>query len=517
MPSNDGLISDLAGAILDGTPIDWASAESCADDTQRPLLDQLRLLATVTQLHRGLPHSSRVAPVDPNCGPVDPDDHIKTLEHWGHLRVLERIGRGAFGEVYRAWDTRLDREVALKLLPAVSTSGDWRGTTIIEEGRLLARVRHPNVVTIYGAERIENRIGLWMELVRGRTLQQALEQGKVFTPIEAVRIGIELCHAIGAVHSAGLLHRDIKPHNVMLAEDARVVLMDFGAGRELNNPPPAALAGTPLYLAPELLCGKEPTVRSDMYSLGVLLFYLLTRSYPVRAQSLGELRLAHERIESRDVRVVRPDVPRGLARVIERAIDPQPERRHQSANRLAADLALATTRPKLVPASQLPEPRSALIGREQDSPEDVLEDQAEGSDDVGENAENRSQARSLFPTRSRSLSRGWIGLLVGSMFMAVVGTSAVRYLSRADSSHQLLRPVPVTSLPGMELAPALSWDGNHVAFLWNGGNSQAPLRSPALCAAHRGGSPVEADARRTGCVATDMVTGREPNCVSAAS
>ena len=92
----------------------------------------------------------------------------------GSLR-LERIGRGAFGEVYCAWDTRLDREVALKLLSASSSIADRRGTSIIEEGRLLARVRHPNVVTIYGADRIENRVGLWMEFVKGRTLQQSLE------------------------------------------------------------------------------------------------------------------------------------------------------------------------------------------------------------------------------------------------------------------------------------------------------------------------------------------------------
>ncbi len=178
MPSNEALIENLAGAILDGAPIDWASAESSADDTQRPLVDQLRLLASVATLHRRLPFFSPVVPSDRNRGAAYADDYVETPEQWGHLRVLERIGRGAFGEVYRAWDTRLDREVALKLLPASSSDGDRRGTSVIEEGRLLARVRHPNVVTIYGAERIEKRIGLWMEFVRGRTLQQTLEQGE---------------------------------------------------------------------------------------------------------------------------------------------------------------------------------------------------------------------------------------------------------------------------------------------------------------------------------------------------
>ena len=129
---------------------------------------------------------------------------------------------------------------------AVDSQPDQSPATdsIIHEGRLLARVRHSNVVTIYGAERIEDRIGLWMEFVKGRTLAQVVEQGKVFSAAEAVTIGIELCHAMTAVHAAGLLHRDIKANNVMLAEDGRIVLMDFGTGRELSDRSAAGLAGT---------------------------------------------------------------------------------------------------------------------------------------------------------------------------------------------------------------------------------------------------------------------------------
>ena len=108
-------------------------------------------------------------------------------------------------------------------------------SSIIHEGRLLARVRHPNVVTIYGAEQIGDRIGLWMEYVRGRTLEQILKQGATFTATETARVGAEICKAISAVHAAGLLHRDIKAQNVMLADDGRVVLMDFGAGREFAD------------------------------------------------------------------------------------------------------------------------------------------------------------------------------------------------------------------------------------------------------------------------------------------
>lgn len=229
MAAGSGLAADLAGAILDGTPIDWESAESSADETVRGLIEQLRLLATVADLHRGLPPFSQSPSTAARLTAAV--DRPEKLTQWAHLRVLEPIGRGAFGEVYRAWDTRLDREVALKLLPATRTDDDSRATSIIEEGRLLARVRHPNVVTIYGAERIDGRLGLWMELVKGRTLEQMLEEGHVFNAADAVKIGVELCHALSAVHDAGVLHRDVKAHNVMLADDGRVVLMDFGTDR----------------------------------------------------------------------------------------------------------------------------------------------------------------------------------------------------------------------------------------------------------------------------------------------
>jgi serine/threonine-protein kinase len=307
---SEGLLGDLAGAILDGSDIDWTSAASTADGAERPVLDQLRLLAALAAVHRA----------------AHP-------EYWGHLRVLERVGRGAFGEVYRAWDTRLDREVALKLLPADSVGG-----AIIHEGRLLARVRHANVVTIYGAERIDGRIGLWMEFVKGRTLEQMVAQGKVFSAAETIDVGLGLCQAISAVHGAGLLHRDVKAQNVMLAEDGRVVLMDFGTGRELDDQSAPGLAGTPLYLAPEVLRGDDPSVTADVYSLGVLLYHLVTGSYPVEARGLRDLRLAHERNDRRQLKAVRPDVPPRLARVIERAIEPMPERRYQTADALAADL-----------------------------------------------------------------------------------------------------------------------------------------------------------------------------------
>jgi len=341
-------VRDLAGAILDGTPIDWRTAESTAHETERALLDQLRVLATLADFHRG----QRLEMGDPERPP----------QTWGSLRVLEPIGSGAFGRVYRAWDTGLDREVALKLLPAGPATGDGRASSIIQEGRLLARVQHPNVVTIYGAERVGDTIGLWMERIDGETVEQRLARGPLQSP-DAIEIGIQICHAVAAVHKAGLLHRDIKAQNVMLAKDGRAVLMDFGTGWDVGEMPVSggSRAGTPLYLAPELFRDGDATIASDVYSLGVLLYHMVTGTYPVQASNRLELRLAHDRQERTALISVRRDLPPRFARIIDRAIDPRPDHRYHSADAIASALATLKPRPSIVPVKYAAAAIAALM------------------------------------------------------------------------------------------------------------------------------------------------------------
>lgn len=329
-------IDALTLAFLDGDTIDWTAAASQQSDGTN-LVRQLQIVAAVADAQR----NDAAATMEETSRLFDP-----AYESWGHLRLVERIGHGAFGEVYRAWDTRLDREVALKLIPAGSApSTAASASSIIREGRLLARVRHPNVVTIHGADQIGEFIGLWMEFVSGRTLQELVQAGDVFGPFEVIRIGVELSRALAAVHDAGLLHRDVKAHNVMRAEDGRIVLMDFGTGREFTDAR-SDLAGTPLYLAPEVLSGRPATTQSDVYSLGVLLYYLLTHRFPVEGQTLEQLRSAHARTARADLRGTRTDVPARLALIVERAIDPDPEKRYQTAEALRAALEAAAVPPR---------------------------------------------------------------------------------------------------------------------------------------------------------------------------
>jgi serine/threonine-protein kinase len=318
-------LDELADAVLDGQSVNWASAESSASTPQREAIRQLRILAGIAALHRSLPDDPSGRRPSPATAP----------KHWGRLDLLERIGAGSFGEVYRAWDSKLDREVAVKLLRADGTRPE--GATALREARLLARVRHPNVVTVYDADEIDGRVGLWMEFVHGRDLGQILKEHRTLDDAEVTRIGIELCRALSAVHGAGLLHRDIKAQNMMQTDDGRLVLMDFGTGRELEASSATILdaAGTPLYLAPEIFSGAPATVQSDIYSAGVLLFHLLTGGYPVRGASAADLQAAHARGQRVEMtgRRTRP-----LAAAIGRALEREPSRRFPSAAEMLATL-----------------------------------------------------------------------------------------------------------------------------------------------------------------------------------
>jgi serine/threonine-protein kinase len=270
----------------------------------------------------------------------DPTD-LGAIRRWGHLEVGEEIGRGATGTVYRAWDTKLAREVALKLFDDASTSSD----TALAEGRLLARLRHPHIVTVFGADIHDGVAGVWMEFVRGDTLDHVLARDGVFGVEETLLVGIDLAAALAAVHAAGLLHRDVKARNVLRERGGRIVLMDLGAGRPADDMPLGGDAtGTPLYMAPEVLAGGEASVRSDIYGLGVLLYRLLTGSFPVEAASLADLRAAHVSGLSIPLRRARPDLPLDVVEPIERAHDREAARRYQNAGETEAGLRVALAR-----------------------------------------------------------------------------------------------------------------------------------------------------------------------------
>lgn len=244
---------------------------------------------------------------------------------WGHLELRDTIGRGASGTVYRAWDTQLERAVALKLLPI-----DADPRQALEEGRLLARLNHPHIVRVLGADTHDGQPGIWMELLDGETLDDLLVRDGRFSAVETLFVGLDLARALAAVHAAGLVHRDVKTRNIVRERGGRIVLTDFGAGRSVAVPAHDG-AGTPMFMAPEILAGGGASERSDIYSLGVVLYRLLTTRFPVRASDVNELRAAHAARRRDPLATLRPDLTPEVVAVVERSCHPDLERRFASA------------------------------------------------------------------------------------------------------------------------------------------------------------------------------------------
>jgi eukaryotic-like serine/threonine-protein kinase len=308
----------VAQSISEGTPVDWNEVEKQLDPSARAIVSELKVLEDMARIHEENPTK------------------------WGPFEIVGEIGRGAFGTVYTARDSALGMTLALKVIRPRSPDVPLDPEKALNEARLLAKITHPNVVRVYRADRINDEVGVAMELVNGQTLDDLVQKQSAFSAREATLVGIDLCQALAAVHRSGALHGDIKAHNVMRGDNGRIVLMDFGAGKDLNIPRrPAGLdfVGTPLYMAPEVFAGHPRSKCTDIYSLGVLLYYLVSRKYPVEGSTRTEVERQHQQPARRiPLRDVRPDLPDAFVRVVEQAHAERPEDRYQSAGEFEAAL-----------------------------------------------------------------------------------------------------------------------------------------------------------------------------------
>lgn len=368
-------LASIVAAVADGWPQDWGALEVRADDdAARRALRNLRVVAGIAEFHRSLSETDRVrsaSPESPKVGAgeaTSPDGHTPVpARGWGRFQLLKKLGEGAYGDVYWAHDTQLDRDVALKLLKP-SRSSDDQAPRLLGEARMLARVRHPNVASVYGAEEHDGRAGMWMELIRGLTLEELLLSRGPMSAGETALVGQDLCRALAAVHGAGLVHRDVKTTNVIREVGGRIVLTDFGAGRCPGRDPRHQFVGTPLYVAPEVVAGSEATELSDIYSLGVVLFRLVTGVYPRKAGGIRQLLEAQDRGACVSLRDLRPDLPDTFVSAVEQALARDPLDRPHSVGALRAALGLVFGAPaswrKTRPAShaRAREPASLLSG-----------------------------------------------------------------------------------------------------------------------------------------------------------
>jgi serine/threonine protein kinase len=322
----------LIAAVADGLLIDWPQLEAAAKSpTERALVEKIKLVATVKDAHRqdtlpivdGTARDAFGRTQNREPGSVRP-------KKWGKLQVFERIGEGGFGEVFRAMDPDLGRECALKLFWTGAGSVEALRPRVLHEARNLVRIKHPNVAALYDIGTHDDRLGMWMEYIHGLTLAEIMQLQGRLSALEATVVGLQICDALSAVHRAGVLHGDLKVQNVMREEGGRVVLMDFGATQAVGGAN-RTIGGTPLYIAPEILNGKTATERSDLYSLGVLLFKLVTDDYPYRGATLDEMRQAHAHGVMLRADDTRDDLPQVFVAALERALSSAPEDRFTNA------------------------------------------------------------------------------------------------------------------------------------------------------------------------------------------
>lgn len=270
----------------------------------------------------------------------------------GAYQIVAPLGAGGMGEVYRARDTRLGRDIALKVLPDAYSSSPERLARFEREARIVAGLNHPNIVTLHSIEEADGTRFLTMELVEGRDLSDLVKPGGL--PFaQVLDLAIPLVDALVAAHGKGVVHRDLKPANVMVTDDGRVKVLDFGLARHdpagEQVPSGIAQAGPPLsmsgmvsgtapYMGPEQIAGGDVDRRTDLFALGVLLFELTVGRRPFDGRTFWAVATAIMHDAPPSLESIRPDVPAELARIVARCLEKEPDARYSSANDVADEL-----------------------------------------------------------------------------------------------------------------------------------------------------------------------------------
>ncbi|MBC7872162.1 MAG: protein kinase [Chitinophagaceae bacterium] len=267
----------------------------------------------------------------------------------GKYEIIERLGRGGMAEVYRAYHPSLDRYVAIKILHKFLAEDTEFKTRFEREAQNIARLKHPNIVQVYDFDYdpVDESYYMVMELVNGETLKERLyeleQKGERMALTEVLRITREAANALSYAHRAGMIHRDVKPANLMIdqVEEDRVVLTDFGIAKIVTGSQftmTGGLIGTPAYMAPEQGVGETGDERSDLYSLGIIFYQMLTGELPYDADTPLALVLKHVNEAIPSAHMINPALPLQVDDIIDRLMAKNPEVRYQNANELIEDI-----------------------------------------------------------------------------------------------------------------------------------------------------------------------------------
>jgi serine/threonine protein kinase len=385
----------------------------------------------------------------------------------GHYRIEEKIGKGGMGEVYRARDSRLDRDVALKILPADTASNPDRVRRFEREAKAVAALKHPNIVTIHSVEEIDGRHCITMELVEGKTLSELIPPGGLSLE-RFFDLAIPLADALSAAHAKGITHRDLKPSNVMLDADGRVKVLDFGLAKLLVAPDAhddetvvgddsvtaeGKIVGTVYYMSPEQAEAKAIDHRSDIFSLGVVLYEMATGERPFQGDTPISTISSILKEKPEPVTARKATLPRHLARVIGRCLEKNPDKRFQTARDVCNELEGLQ---KEVESGDIEQSITGSISRD---------------------------ALDLPPTRRRNP----IPLIAGVVAVVAVLAWFAFFRDRSEPVvHRTVETRPMTSLVGTELPGSWSPDGGFFTYTHS---ALGPLDIFVVSAA--GGDPIK--------------------------
>lgn len=291
--------------------------------------------------------------------PTSKESELEPGRQIGPFRLVRKLGEGGMGVVYEAEDLRLRRRVALKVLPPALVGDTGRRRRLLREARSGSAAKHPSIAAVFEVGEADGAVYLAMELVRGETLRDLLAKRDGALPAEeALRVGIGVARGLAKAHEAGVIHRDLKPENVMLDEEGAIKILDFGlskmrapeAREELEIAPTITdtvtvegrvILGTPSYMSPEQAKGRAVDARADIFSLGVVLYELLTGERPFRGETPLEVIISIDRDEPPAASAMKPGVPPEVDRILARCLAKRVEDRHASAEELASAMEAA--------------------------------------------------------------------------------------------------------------------------------------------------------------------------------
>jgi eukaryotic-like serine/threonine-protein kinase len=418
------------------------------------------------------------------AAPLFVNSSVKSMlgQSIGRYNIVAALGAGGMGEVYLAHDTKLGRQLALKLLPTYFTTDKDRLRRFEQEAHAASTLSHPNVCVIYEVGESENgRHYIAMEFVDGVTLRQHLA-GAALNLTEALDIAIQVASALAAAHAAGVVHRDIKPENVMVRSDALVKVLDFGLAKRTAlpvtadtgrypkvslNTGPGMFMGTVSYMSPEQVRGLDVDARTDIWSLGVMLYEMVTGRTPFAGATASDVIASVLTAEPPSVGQHAEDVYAELEQLVRKALRKESEQRYQTVGDLA--VALKSLKVKLELSEQLDRSlRSAVSTRS--TTHAAIDTDSELWARTGRPVGSRTTSSAEYLVNKITNHKKSALLIVAVIIIAAAGGSVWLYSSRFASKSLLppMKVVPFTSFPGSVFHPAFSPDGNQIAYAWGG-------------------------------------------------